>query len=212
MDTEKLKKIEKIYHDALIISPDELESFFAKHCGEDKDLRREVESLLSYRKTSDNFLDTPPESLAAEMFAEQGKKTDMIGKQIRHYKIIELLGKGGMGEVYLAEDTKLRRKIAPKLLSPEFYADNERKKRFEKEAQAISALNHPNIITISRSKIWNDEIVEEVRRIRNENAEKFNFDIFAICADTRTKQAESKRKVVSSIKTERETSDILKAA
>ena len=59
---------------------------------------------------------------------------------------------------------------------------------------------------------WNDEIVEEVRRIRNENAEKFNFDISAICADIRQKQAESKRKVVGSIKTEKETLDILKAA
>ena len=59
---------------------------------------------------------------------------------------------------------------------------------------------------------WEDEIVEEVRRIRNENDEKFNYDISAICADIRKKQAESKRKVVGSIKTEKETSDVLKAA
>ena len=59
---------------------------------------------------------------------------------------------------------------------------------------------------------WNDEIVEEVRRVRNENAENFNFDISAICADIRQKQAESKRKVVGSIKTEKETSDILKTS
>ena len=59
---------------------------------------------------------------------------------------------------------------------------------------------------------WNDEIVEEVRRVRQENAEKFNYDISAICADIRQKQAESKRKVVGSIKTEKETSDILKTS
>ena len=59
---------------------------------------------------------------------------------------------------------------------------------------------------------WNDEIVEEVRRIRNENAEKFNFDISAICADIRKKQAKEKRKIVSSIKPEKEKSEILKAA
>ena len=59
---------------------------------------------------------------------------------------------------------------------------------------------------------WNNEIVEEVRRVRQENAEKFNYDIPAICADIRQKQTESKRKVVDSIKSEKETSDILKAA
>jgi len=59
---------------------------------------------------------------------------------------------------------------------------------------------------------WNDEIVEEVRRVRQENAEKFNYDISAICADIRKKQTESKRKIVDSIKTKKETSDILQAA
>ncbi len=59
---------------------------------------------------------------------------------------------------------------------------------------------------------WNDEIVEEVRRVRQENAEKFNYDISAICADIRKKQTESKRKIVDSIKTKKETSDIPQAA
>ena len=59
---------------------------------------------------------------------------------------------------------------------------------------------------------WNDEIVEEIRRVRQENAEKFNYDISAICADIRKKQTESKRKIVDSIKTKKETSDILQAA
>ncbi len=148
MNAEKLKQIEEIYHAALEIPADERKSFVAERCGEDEDLCREVESLLSFKKTSDDLLKTPAELLAAEMFADVNSYEDLIGKKIRHYKIIELLGKGGMGEVYLAEDTKLRRKVALKLLSPEFSADNDRKKRFEKEARAISALNHPNIITI----------------------------------------------------------------
>ena len=148
MNAERLKQVEEIYHAALEISSEKRGFFITQRCGGDAELHREIESLLSFRKTSDDILETPPESLAAEMFAEQEKPTDLIGKEIRHYKIQKLLGKGGMGEVYLAEDTKLRRKVALKLLSPQFSEDSERKKRFEKEARAISALNHPNIITI----------------------------------------------------------------
>ncbi len=148
MNSDRLKKIEELYHAALEIPSDERESFIADSCDDDEDLRREIESLLSFKKTSDDILETPPELIAAEMFAGQDESNDLIGKEIKHYKIVELIGKGGMGEVYLAEDTKLRRKIALKLLSPQFSADTERKKRFEKEARAISALNHPNIITI----------------------------------------------------------------
>lgn len=147
MNSDNFKKVEEIYHAALEIEADKRESFLNDSCGEDSELRREVESLLSFNNTSDEILNSPPEVLAAEMFAGE-EKEDIVGKKIKHYEIKKILGKGGMGEVYLAEDTKLRRKVALKLLSPEFSANEERKKRFEKEARAISALNHPNIITI----------------------------------------------------------------
>lgn len=148
MNAKRLKQIEEIYHAALEIPEAKRESFLIESCGEDLEMRREIESFLAFKIPSDDFLENPPESLAAEMFAEQDNHTDLIGKKIGHYKIHKLLGTGGMGEVYLAEDTKLRRNVALKLLPPQFAADNERKKRFEKEARAISALNHPNIITI----------------------------------------------------------------
>jgi serine/threonine protein kinase len=72
----------------------------------------------------------------------------MIGKTISHYKIIKKLGEGGMGEVYLAEDTKLKRKVAIKLLPSHLTQNKESKERFKREAQTAAALNHPNIITI----------------------------------------------------------------
>ena len=70
------------------------------------------------------------------------------GTVLGHYRIISPLGKGGMGEVYAAEDTKLHRTVALKILPPSVGADPERRKRFEREAQAVAALNHPNIVTI----------------------------------------------------------------
>jgi len=72
----------------------------------------------------------------------------VIGKNLAHYRILKSLGKGGMGEVYLAEDTKLNRRVALKILPPEMAGDPERRRRFEREAQAVAALNHPNIVTI----------------------------------------------------------------
>ena len=78
----------------------------------------------------------------------EGYTSVVIGKTIHHYKIIDRLGKGGMGEVYVAEDTKLKRKIALKVLPEGMAQDPERLDRFQREAEAIAALSHPNIITI----------------------------------------------------------------
>lgn len=148
MDAERLKQIEEIYHEALEIPESKREAFFKNYCGEDESLRREVETLLAFEKTFDNFIDTPPESLAAEMFFEQEKAATPMSKEFGHYKIKNLLGRGGMGDVYLAEDTRLNRRVALKFLSAVFSSDKNRLHRFEREAFAASALNHPNILTI----------------------------------------------------------------
>ena len=142
-----LAKIEEIYHAALEKSPSERDEFLKQTCGDDNELRREVESLLEFDEQAADFIETPPEDLAAALF-EKGTNQNIIGKTLNHYRVLSPLGAGGMGEVYLAEDMKLGRKIALKLLPQQFSTDAERQKRFEQEARAVSALNHPNIITI----------------------------------------------------------------
>ncbi len=148
MNPERLKQIEEIYHAASEMPDAERGAFLNEKCGDDEDLRSEVESLLSIESSSDVFIDASPASLAADMFSVEEKPANLVGKVVGHYKLIKLIGTGGMGEVYLAEDAKLWRKIALKILPTRFENDPERKKRFEKEARAVSALNHPNIITI----------------------------------------------------------------
>lgn len=142
-----LARIEKIYYAALERPASERAAFLAEACGADAELRREVESLLAFDEQAADFIETPPEDLAASLF-EKGANQSIVGKTLNHYRVLAPLDAGGMGEVYLAEDVKLGRKIALKLLPPQFAADVERKKRFELEARAVSALNHPNIITI----------------------------------------------------------------
>ena len=148
MEAGRLKQIEEIYHAALEIPLEKREVFFKESCGADENLRREVESLLAFENSFDDFIDAPPESLAAEIFAEKDRQIDFTDEEIGHYKVMRLLGKGGMGAVYLAADTKLDRRVALKILPPEFSRDKDRMSRFVREAKSASALNHPNIITI----------------------------------------------------------------
>ena len=148
MNIERLNQIEEIFHAALGVQGGARQSFFKKHCGADADLQREIESLLAFENFTDSFLDDSSAALAAEMFAETDETNNLSGKIIGRYKITEMLGKGGMGEVYLAEDTKLKRSVALKFLPAELTDNANRLKRFEREAQTASALNHPNILTI----------------------------------------------------------------
>src|SRR5258705_460565 len=102
---------------------------------------------LGYDERAAYFIETPPDDVAAAMLAGEQSQS-MPGRTIGHYQILSLLGAGGMGEVYLAEDTRLKRKVALKVLPVYFTADRDRLRRFEQEARAASTLNHPNIITI----------------------------------------------------------------
>ncbi|MDX2031366.1 MAG: serine/threonine-protein kinase [Blastocatellia bacterium] len=119
--------------------------YLAKACGADAELRDEVERMLAAHGEAGSFLNEAPDVPDSLI---QSSSASVIGRQINHYHVLSQLGRGGMGEVYLAEDRKLGRRIAIKLLPAEFTRDRDRVRRFEQEAKAASALNHPNIVTI----------------------------------------------------------------
>ena len=147
MTPERWQQIDQLFHAALACGPVQRASFLAQSCAGDEPLREEVESLIASHEQADGFIETSASDVAAELLAmDQGKLE--VGQNIGHYKILALLGAGGMAEVYLAQDTQLGRQIALKLLPTEFTLDPERVRRFEQEAHAASALNHPNIVTI----------------------------------------------------------------
>ena len=147
MTPERFQKVGAIYDQAMELEPERRNAFLREACADDEELRREVESLLAAHESAEGFIDQPAIEIAAGLFANQTSGS-IEGKKIGNYQALALLGKGGMGEVYLANDLKLGRKVALKFLSQQFIQDPVRVKMFEREARAASALNHPNIITI----------------------------------------------------------------
>ncbi|HET9528912.1 MAG TPA: protein kinase, partial [Blastocatellia bacterium] len=144
---EREQQLEELFHAALKRKPDERASFLSEACASDPDLRAQVESLISAHESPGSSFDTPAYETTASMLAED-EAGSHIGRTIGHYEILSLLGKGGMGAVYLAKDARLDRKVALKLLPLQFTANEVRLRRFIREARAASSLNHPNIITI----------------------------------------------------------------
>src|SRR5258706_10129616 len=147
MEPERWKQIDQLLEAALDRAPSQRAAFLNQACAGDDALRREVESLLGSDEEAGSFIESPAFEVAAELLANDQTQT-VVGQQIGHYRVLSLLGTGGMGEVYLAQDTKLRREIALKLLPAQFTTDGNRLRRFEQEARVASALNHPNICMI----------------------------------------------------------------
>ncbi len=140
------KRLDELFNQAMDLDPAVRKQFVAENCGDDATLRAELESLLEAAETSDAL-----EGLvhgAAQDFLFKTPPALEPGSRIAGYEIISLLGAGGMGQVYLAQDVRLRRKVAIKTLNGQSVQDRQSLGRFEQEALAASALNHPNILTI----------------------------------------------------------------
>jgi serine/threonine protein kinase/Tfp pilus assembly protein PilF len=147
MDPERWQQIDQLFHAALGRNGSERAAFLAEACVGDESLRQEVEALLSSHHLAVSFMETPAGDVAADLLAELHTQLKS-GTMVNRYKILEILGKGGMGEVYLAQDTKLGRKVALKLLSTYLSGDGDRLRRFEQEAHAASALSHANVCVV----------------------------------------------------------------
>ena len=154
MTPERWRQVEEIFGSALEREAGERASFLAQACEGDESLRNEVEKLLASYEMANSFIEEPPFKVPGTipgtivaMRAERSTES-LVGSNLGHYKVLGLLGSGGMGDVYLAQDTRLLRKVALKMLPSAFTQDATRLRRFEQEARAISALNHPNIVTI----------------------------------------------------------------
>src|SRR5438132_8306323 len=146
MTPERWQNVKEIFQAALERTPEERAAFLSEACDRDESLRKEVESLIASHQKDGSFIDSPAYEAAAQIVGDKVQLES--GRTISHYKVLDQLGVGGMGEVYLAVDTKLGRKVALKILPPNFSNDPDRLRRFQQEAAAASALNHPNIITI----------------------------------------------------------------
>ena len=147
MTPERWQQASQILEIALERNPERRAAYLDEVCANDDELRREVESLLAASAQAGSLLDSPAMAMAAPLFASDSVKA-ILGQIIGRYKIVTALGTGGMGEVYLAQDTRLGRSVALKLLPTLYTKDEDRLRRFEQEARAASALNHPNVCVI----------------------------------------------------------------
>lgn len=153
MTPERWQEIDRLFEAALDCAPEKRADFLARQCGDDHELRREVESLLDAHSKAENFTAHAPIKLMQDVISVSEADTctippTIIGRTLSHYQITSLLGKGGMGEVYRAHDLRLDRDVAIKILPQRFASDSDALPRFEREAKAVAALSHPNILAI----------------------------------------------------------------
>src|SRR3954452_16797944 len=139
MKPEQWQNINSLFTAALKREPGERATFLKDACAGNEALRKEVEGLLSAHDEAGSFMETPPVGFAAEMF-RGNQPPPLVGQTFGSYEVVNIIGAGGMGEVYLARDKRLDRKVALKVLPAHFTQEAERVRRFQQEARAASAL------------------------------------------------------------------------
>ena len=139
MAAENWQQVRDIFDVALRQKPEERTSFVNEVCGGDKTLLTEVESLLTSLDSAESFMETPAIAKVAEQVLTEQRQFSN-GQYLNHYKIVRPIGTGGMGEVYLATDTKLNRQVALKVLHPNLFSDNQANRRLVREAQAAGTV------------------------------------------------------------------------
>jgi eukaryotic-like serine/threonine-protein kinase len=147
MSPERLEQLENLYNEALAVPALERRAFVDRVCADDNELGNELSSLLNYEEKAENYLEAPAVDVVAGAMAET-RGGVLIDRRLGRYQLLSLVGRGGMGEVYCAVDTRLNRLVAVKVLPSYLVGDPERLRRFEQEARAIAALNHPHICTL----------------------------------------------------------------
>jgi len=147
MTPERWEQIGELYERARELDPDERAIFLDRACAGDDELRGEVESLIDVQSSISDFIEAPALKDAAELLTAETPGL-LVGKQLGHYRILSFIGAGGMGEVYAAQDSRLGRKVAIKLLPSGVARSEDRLRRFAQEARVVGAINHPNILTI----------------------------------------------------------------
>jgi len=147
MTPERRRKVEELYHKVREWDVTFQEAILHEACAGDADLRREVERLLAAEGKPAWTPESPILQAAARMF-EEAPTQSLVGRQLGSYLVRSKIGEGGMGAVYLAFDTKLRRDVALKVLPGPFAGNPERLARFRREAQLLASLNHKNIAAI----------------------------------------------------------------
>ena len=141
MTTERWEQVKQLFHAALEQEAAQRPEFLARVCVDDAPLRDEVQSLLASHEQAESFIETPASDVAAGLLAED--HTGLVaGLMVNHFRIVDSLATGGMGEVYLARDARLGRKVALKFLPPSLTGDPLLRARFLREAQLASTLDH----------------------------------------------------------------------
>lgn len=148
LNSKRWEKLDELFHAALERAAERRAAYVSEVCTGDDDLRQELESMLAHHEQAGSFIESPAYIVAAETLLDDELLESLIGRKFGSYEVLSLLGQSGMGQVYLAWDADLNRKVALKFLRSDFLGDSSRMQRLRQEARAASALNHPNIITV----------------------------------------------------------------